>query len=123
LIAGSCRVTLPTFEAGAALAMMARERCTLTSGNDTIFQLMMGHPSFDPAKLHLRGGWSAAGPETVRNIIERMGARDICIAYGLSEASPNVVLNDYRDDVELRIAGLAKPLDGIDVRVTANGAA
>ncbi len=122
LTAGACLVILPTFEAGAALAMMARERCTLTSGNDTIFQLMMGHPSFDPAKLCLRGGWSAAGPETVRNIVEKMGARDICIAYGLSEASPNVVLNDYRDDVELRIAGLAKPLDGVDVRITTHGA-
>ncbi len=123
LIAGACLVTLPTFEAGAALAMMAEERCTLTSGNDTLFQLMMGHPTFDPKKLHLRGGWSAAGPETVRNIIEKMGARAVCIAYGLSEASPNVVLNDYRDDVELRIAGLAKPLPGVEVRITVQGAA
>ncbi len=123
LIAGACLVTLPTFEAGAALAMMAAERCTLTSGNDTLFQLMMGHPTFDPTKLHLRGGWSAAGPETVRNIIEKMGARAVCIAYGLSEASPNVVLNDYRDDIELRIAGLAKPLPGVEVRITVRGAA
>ena len=123
LIAGTCLVTLPTFEAGAALALMERERCTLTSGNDTLFQMMMGHPSFDPAKLHLRGGWSAAGPETMRNIIEKMGARDVCIAYGLSEASPNVVLNDYRDDVEIRIAGLAKPHDGIEVRITVGGKA
>ncbi|MET0469259.1 MAG: AMP-binding protein, partial [Xanthobacteraceae bacterium] len=69
LIAGACLVTLPTFEAGAALDMMARERCTLTSGNDTLFQLLMGHPSFDPALLCLRGGWAAAGPETIRNII------------------------------------------------------
>jgi fatty-acyl-CoA synthase len=118
LIAGACLVTLPTFEAGAALAMMAQERCTLTSGNDTLFQLMLGHPSFDPARLCLRGGWAAAGPETIRNIIEKMGARDVCVAYGLSEASPNVVLNDYRDPPELRIAGLAKPHDGVEVRIT-----
>ena len=98
--------------------MMARERCTLTSGNDTLFQLMMGHPSFDPALLCLRGGWAAAGPETIRNIIEKMGAREICVAYGLSEASPNVVLNDHRDPLDLRIAGLAKPHDGIEVRIT-----
>jgi fatty-acyl-CoA synthase len=110
-------VTLPTFEAGAALRMMADERCTLTSGNDTLFQLMLGHPSFDPKALCLRGGWAAAGPETIRNIIEVMGAGDVCVAYGLSEASPNVVLNDYRDPVELRIAGLAKPHDGVEVRV------
>ena len=118
LIAGACLVTLPTFEAGAALGMMARERCTLTSGNDTLFQLLMGHPSFDPALLCLRGGWAAAGPETIRNIIEKMGARDVCVAYGLSEASPNVVLNDHRDPPDLRIAGLAKPHDGIEVRIT-----
>ena len=116
-IAGACLVTLPTFEAGAALRMMADERCTLTSGNDTLFQMMMGHPSFDPAALHLRGGWAAAGPETIRNIIERMGARDLCVAYGLSEASPNVVLNDHRDPLDLRIAGLAKPHDGVEVRI------
>ena len=118
LIAGACLVTLPTFEAEAALDMMARERCTLTSGNDTLFQLMMGHPRFDPALLCLRGGWAAAGPETIRNIIEKMGAREICVAYGLSEASPNVVLNDHRDPLDLRIAGLAKPHDGIEVRIT-----
>jgi fatty-acyl-CoA synthase len=113
LVAGACLVTLPTFEAEAALRMMAQERCTLTSGNDTLFQLMMGHPSFDPALLCLRGGWAAAGPETIRNIIEKMGAREICVAYGLSEASPNVVLNDHRDPPDLRIAGLAKPHDGV----------
>ncbi len=117
LTSGACLVTLPTFEAGAALRMMADERCTLTSGNDTLFQLMLGHPTFDPAKLSLRGGWAAAGPETIRNIIERMGARDVCVAYGLSEASPNVVLNDWRDPLELRIAGLAKPHDGVEVRI------
>jgi fatty-acyl-CoA synthase len=118
LVAGACLVTLPTFEADAALEMMAQECCTLTSGNDTLFQLMMGHPSFDPARLCLRGGWAAAGPETIRNIIERMGAREVCVAYGLSEASPNVVLNDHRDPIELRIAGLAKPHDGVEVRIT-----
>jgi fatty-acyl-CoA synthase len=118
LTASACLVTLPTFEAGAALATMAQERCTLTSGNDTLFQLMLGHPSFEPARLCLRGGWAAAGPETIRNIVEKMGARDVCVAYGLSEASPNVVLNDYRDPLELRIAGLAKPHDGIEVRIT-----
>jgi fatty-acyl-CoA synthase len=96
---------------------MSEERCTLTSGNDTLFQMMMGHPSFERSALALRGGWAAAGPETVRNIIELMGAREVCVAYGLSEASPNVVLNDFRDPVELRIAGLAKPHDGIEVRI------
>ncbi|HKU45937.1 MAG TPA: AMP-binding protein [Burkholderiales bacterium] len=117
LVFGSCLVTLPTFEAGAALEMMERERCTLVSGNDTLFQMMMGHPDFAHRKLSLRGGWSAAGPETMRAIIDRMGCKAICAAYGLSEASPNVVMSDWQDAEELRVQGLAKPHPGVEVRI------
>jgi len=117
LVFGACLVTLPSFEAGAVLKMLESERCTLTSGNDTIFQMLMGHAEFDPKKLCLRGGWAAAGPQTMQRIIDVMGAREICAAYGLSEASPNVVMSDWRDSEALRVEGLAKPLDGVEVRI------
>ncbi len=117
LVFGATLVTLPTFEAGAALELMERERCTLLSGNDTIFQMLMGHADFPRRKLSLRGGWAAAGPQTMRKIIDVLGARDICAAYGLSEASPNVVMSDWRDPQELRVNGLAKPHDGVELRI------
>ena len=117
LVFGACLVTLPTFEAGAALALMARERCSLISGNDTLFQLLMSHADFDRSKLALRGGWAAAGPQTMRRIVEVLGIGAICAAYGLSEASPNVVMSDYRDPLELRIAGLARPHEGVELRI------
>jgi len=118
---GSCLVTLPTFEAGAALEMMERERCTLVSGNDTLFQLLMGHADFPRRKLCLRGGWAAAGPQTMRQIIDLLGAKAICAAYGLSEASPNVVMSDWRDGEELRVNGLALPLPEIQLRISSKG--
>src|SRR6185295_9888953 len=121
LVAGSCLVTLPTFEAGAALELMERERCTLVSGNDTIFQMLMGHEDFPRRKLSLRGGWAAAGPQTMRQIVDVLGAKHICAAYGLSEASPNVVMSDWRDPEELRVNGLPKPHDGVDVRISPEG--
>jgi fatty-acyl-CoA synthase len=117
LVFGACIVTLPTFEAGAALKLMNRERCTLISGNDTLFQLLMSHADFDRSKLRLRGGWAAAGAETMRKIVDVLGIEAICAAYGLSEASPNVVMSDCRDPLELRIAGLAQPHDGVEVRI------
>jgi fatty-acyl-CoA synthase len=119
LVSGCCLVTLPTFEAGAALEMLERERCTLISGNDTIFQMLMGHADFARRKLHLRGGWAAAGPQTMRAIIDRLGMKTVCAAYGLSEASPNVVMSDWRDAEELRVEGLALPLPGIELRISA----
>jgi fatty-acyl-CoA synthase len=117
LVAGATLVTLPTFEAGPALELMERERCTLISGNDTLFQMLMGHEDFPKRKLSLRGGWAAAGPQTMRQIIDVLGAKQICAAYGLSEASPNVVMSDWRDPEELRVNGLAKPHDGVEVRI------
>ncbi|HKX38571.1 MAG TPA: class I adenylate-forming enzyme family protein, partial [Burkholderiales bacterium] len=117
LVAGATLVTLPAFEAGAALEMMEHERCTLVSGNDTIFQMLMGHPDFPKRRLCLRGGWAAAGPQTMRAIIDVLGAKAICAAYGLSEASPNVVMSDWRDPEETRIAGLARPHEGVEVRI------
>jgi len=121
LTAGACLVTLPSFEAGPALEMMERERCTLLSGNDTIMQMLMGHEDFPRRKLRLRGGWAAAGPQTMRRIIDVMGAKAICAAYGLSEASPNVVMSDWRDPEELRVQGLALPHDGVHLRISAEG--
>jgi fatty-acyl-CoA synthase len=118
LVHGACLVTLPTFESGAALQMLERERCTLVSGNDTIFQMLMGHEDLPKRKLHLRGGWAAAGPQTMRQIIDRLGMKEVCAAYGLSEASPNVVMSDWRDAEALRVEGLALPLPGIEVRIS-----
>ncbi len=118
LVFGCCLVTLPTFEARAALEMLERERCTLISGNDTIFQMLMGHEDFARRKLALRGGWAAAGPQTMRAIIERLGMKSVCAAYGLSEASPNVVMSDWRDPEELRVQGLALPLPGLEIRIS-----
>ena len=121
LVSGACLVTLPTFEAGAALELMERERCTLLSGNDTIMQMLMGHADFAKRKLCLRGGWAAAGPQTMRAIIDVLGARHICAAYGLSEASPNVVMSDWRDPEHLRVNGLALPHPGVEIRIAADG--
>jgi fatty-acyl-CoA synthase len=115
---GCTLVTLPTFDAGPALEMMERERCTLLSGNDTLFQMLMGHADFPKRKLTLRGGWAAAGPQTMRKIIDVLGAKEICAAYGLSEASPNCVMNDWRDPEDLRVNGLPKPLPGVEVRIS-----
>jgi fatty-acyl-CoA synthase len=117
LEAGACLSTLPTFDAGQALEMLMRERCTFISGNDTLFQLMLAHPTFDRSRLHLRGGWAAAGPETMRKIVDNMGIPGICWAYGQSEASPNVAMSDVRDPLELRVNGMAPPLPGVELRI------
>jgi fatty-acyl-CoA synthase len=117
LVTGCCLLTLPRFDVGQALRMLDEERCTLTSGNDTIFLMLMGHPDFDARRLHLRGGWAAAGPEVMQKIRDVMGVPSICNAYGQSEASPNVTMSSYDDDFSLRVMGWAFPHPGMEVRI------
>lgn len=117
LSTGCCLLTLPRFDVDETLAVLHEEKCTLTSGNDTIFLMLLGHESFDASKLHLRGGWAAAGPEVMQKIHDHMRIPYLCNAYGLSEASPNVVMSSWEDDLSLRVNGLALPHQGVQVRI------
>lgn len=117
LVHGATLVTAATFDPGQALAIMSRERCTLTSGNDTMFLMMLADPAFASTTLYLRGGWAAATPQILGDVVEKMGAAQICNAYGLSEASPNIVISDYREPLEYRLDGSMKPHAGLRVEI------
>lgn len=117
LTCGATLLSTPTFEPGEALRLMAEERCTITSGNDTMFLMMCNHPEFERYNVSLKSGWASAGPEASRQIIERMQMRGLCHAYGLSEASPNVCMSWHDDDQEKRIGGWAHILDEVEVEI------
>ncbi len=125
LTSGATLLSSPHFEPGEALRLMAAERCTITSGNDTMFLMMCNHPDFGRHAVNLRSGWASAGAEASRQIVEQMGMRGLCHAYGLSEASPNVCMSWHDDDVEKRIGGWAHVLDDVEVQIrdTATGRA
>jgi fatty-acyl-CoA synthase len=116
-VAGACYITAPSFEPGTVLRMMEEERCTMTSANDTMFVMLMNRPDFRPERLRLRGGMCAVSPEVARQVVERLGMRDMCVGYGLSESSPNAALSPYNDDLQKRIAGFAFPLPGLEVEI------
>ncbi len=117
LTSGACLLSSPSFEPEDALATMWSEECTHTSGNDTMFLMMLNHPNFEQYPLKLRHGWVSCGPEVSRQVMERMGMKGLCQAYGLSEASPNVCMSRYDDDLEKRINGWAHVLDDVEVRI------
>lgn len=117
LVEGACLVTAETFNPSQALKTMADERCTLTSGNDTMFLMMLADPTFANTKLCLRGGWAAASPHILRDVVELMGARDICNAYGLSEAAPNLVVSATSEPLDQRIDGYMLPHDGVHIEI------
>jgi fatty-acyl-CoA synthase len=115
--ASACYLTTPNFDAGEALRLLEEERCTHTCGNDTMFLMMMAHPSFPSRRLTLRGGWAAASRSVMQSIHDKMGMRGLCSAFGLSESSPNAAMSPHDDLLEKRLSGLAKPLPGVEIRI------
>nr|WP_210246817.1 AMP-binding protein [Devosia ginsengisoli] len=49
-------VTMERFDAGEALALAEVECCTLFSGNDTLWMMLLNHEDVDQRQLRLRGG-------------------------------------------------------------------
>lgn len=119
LEAGACYLTTPSFDVERVLDIMEQERCTHTSGNDTMFLMMMSHPTFPGRRLYLRAAWAAATPTVMRQIREQMGIAGLCSAFGMSEASPNAAMSPVDDDVEKRIHGFARPLPDVAIRILA----
>jgi fatty-acyl-CoA synthase len=82
-----------------------------------MFLMILNHPDFGRYPLKIRGGWASAGPEVSRKVIEQLGMKGLCHAYGLSETSPNVSMSWHDDDLDKRINGWGHVLEGLDVSI------
>jgi fatty-acyl-CoA synthase len=110
-----------SFEPEPVLKAVAQERCTSLYGVPTMWIAELEHPNFDNYDLSsLRTGIMAGAPcpiEVMKQVVERMGAREITIAYGQTECSPVVTMTRIDDPIEVRVTTVGRPLPGIDVKV------
>jgi fatty-acyl-CoA synthase len=101
------------------------ERCTSIYGVPTMFIAQLHHPRFAEFDLHsLRTGIMAGSPcpiEVMRAVVDKMGARDLTIAYGLTESSPVITQTEVSDTLERRVGTVGRALPGLEVRIAAPG--
>ena len=55
--------------------------------------------------------------EVMKQVIDVLGAREVTIAYGQTEASPVITQTRYDDPLELRVETVGQPLPGFEVKV------
>ena len=103
------------------LTAISDERCTAVHGVPTMFIAQLSHPDFAQFDLQsLRTGIMAGSPcpiEVMREVIDRMGAERITIAYGLTEASPVITQTLADDSIERRVSTVGKALPNVEVRL------
>ena len=103
------------------LRAISNERCTAVHGVPTMFIAQLSHPDFAEFDLgSLRTGIMAGSPcpiEVMREVIDRMGAQRITIAYGLTEASPVITQTLADDSIDRRVSTVGKVLPNVEVRL------
>lgn len=118
-------VPAAAFDPGMTLAAIARERCTSVYGVPTMFIAMLDHPAFPSCDLSsLRTGIMAGAPcplPLMERVVKDMGAREICIGYGQTEASPIITFTAADDPIEVRVGTVGHPLPGIEVKLAVPG--
>jgi fatty-acyl-CoA synthase len=117
------------FQAVPTLDALEKERATALYGVPTMFIAQLQDSSLAGRNLtSLRTGIMAGSPcpiEVMRQVGERLGATQLTIAYGQTEASPVITQTRTDDPIELRVETVGRPLPGVDVKIVdpATGAA
>lgn len=121
LVSGAAMVfPQESFDAAAALDAVQRERCTAIYGVPTMFVAELeelARRSRDTSSL--RTGIMAGAPcpiELMKRVGREMGASEITIAYGQTEASPLISMTSTDDPIEKRVGTVGLPLPGVEVK-------
>jgi fatty-acyl-CoA synthase len=109
------------FKPEESLAAIEAEGATAVYGVPTMFIAMLDDLSRKARILTaLRTGVMAGSPcplEIMQRVAREMGAREITIAYGLTEASPVITQTRADDPIDLRVKTVGRPLPGFEVRL------
>ncbi len=114
-------IPAPGFEPRATLAAVAAERCTSLYGVPTMFIAELNDPGLDDVDLSsLRTGIMAGSPcpvEVMKQVLSRMGMREVTIAYGMTETSPVSTQTRADDSLDRRVATVGRVHPHLEVKV------
>ncbi|HEY8572984.1 AMP-binding protein [Phenylobacterium sp.] len=109
------------FDAGAALEAIEAERCVGMYGVPTMFIAALSHPDFEKFDLtSMRTGVMAGSPcpvEVMKQVIDRMHAPEVTIAYGMTETSPVSFQSSFDDSLERRVSTVGRIQPHLEVKI------
>ena len=109
------------FDPEKALVAVEKEQCTAIHGVPTMFIAELEHSEFDRYDLgSLRTGIMAGSPcpiEVMRQVIDRMGCREMTVGYGLTEAAPIITLTRSDDGIERRVSTVGTAIPYVEVKI------
>ncbi|MCY8535495.1 AMP-binding protein [Bacillus vallismortis] len=122
---GAAMIPVQEFDPVTVLKTVEKEKCTALHGVPTMFIAELHHPDFHAYDLSmLRTGIMAGSPcpsEVMKAVIEKMGMKDITIAYGQTEASPVITQTRANDSFLRRVETTGRALPHAEVKIVEPG--
>jgi len=110
-----------TFQASGTMLAIEQEKCTAVYGVPTMFISMLEHQDYPNRNLQsLRTGIMAGSPcpiELMKKVTQQVGASQMTIGYGQTEASPLITQTRIDDPMELRVGTVGRVLPGVEVKI------
>src|SRR5690606_29787671 len=109
------------FDPAATLRAIQQERCTALYGVPTMFIAQLEHADYAQTDVSsLRTGIMAGSPGPVelrKRVPQSMGAREITIGYGQTEAAPLITQTRTDDPLELRVGTIGRTIPGVEAKI------
>jgi fatty-acyl-CoA synthase len=122
---GATMVPVQEFDSKLVLQAVQDEKCTALHGVPTMFIAELNDKEFNKYDLSsLRTGIMAGSNcpiEVMKEVIEKMGADEITIAYGQTESSPVITQTRVNDSIERRVETVGRALPNVEVRIVEPG--
>lgn len=119
---GSTMVFLEKFDPIQVMMSIEREKCTACYGVPTMYIAMLDNPlfakfDFSSLRTGIMSG-SACPVHRMQQAHEKMGMREICNPYGLTESGPVMTMTRYfEESIEHKCKTIGQALPGIEVAI------
>lgn len=121
VVSGATMAPVLAFDPVAVMEAVDACKATALLGVPTMFIAEleeMGKNKYDTS--HLRTGVMAGSPcpiEVMKQVVGVMGASEMCITYGQTEASPGITMTRVTDPLELRVTTVGRALPNVEVMI------
>ncbi len=121
VVSAAAMAPVVAFTPDAVLETVKASGCTALHGVPTMFIAEleeMKKNGYRPSTL--RTGIMAGSPcpiEVMKQVVNDMGAGEMCITYGQTEASPGITMTRTSDSLERRVSTVGRALPNIEVKI------
>ena len=122
MVSGTTMAPVISFTAANVLKTVQASRCTALLGVPTMFiaefeEMDRNHYDTSTLRTGVMAG-STCPVEVMKRVIKDMGAKEMTIVYGQTEASPGITQTRDRDSLELRTTTVGRALPNVEVKIS-----